>query len=81
MLVSIFVNVPVNNFSVISGQSHHFLGIISTCWEVNVSCSRTQHINLSEVRTPNRQRKCVQSKLVIFCRMVHNLVIIYPVVQ
>ena len=28
--------VPVNNFSVMSGQSHRFLGITSTFWEVNV---------------------------------------------
>ena len=34
--------VPVNNFSVMSGRSHRFLGITSTFWggEVNVSCSR-----------------------------------------
>ena len=35
--------VTVNNFSVISGRSHHFLVITSTFWEVNVSCSRIQH--------------------------------------
>ena len=35
--------VPVNNFSVMSGRSHRFLGITSTFWEVNVSCSRIQH--------------------------------------
>ena len=40
--------VPVNNFSVISGWSHRFLGITSTFWEVNVSCSRIQHGDLSE---------------------------------
>ena len=40
--------VPVNNFSVISGRSHRFMGITSTFWEVNVSCSRIQHVNLSE---------------------------------
>ena len=27
---SVRLNVPVNNFSVMSGQSHHFLGITST---------------------------------------------------
>ena len=32
-----FVKVPVNNFSVMSGQSHHFLGITSTFWRVNLS--------------------------------------------
>ena len=47
-----FVNAPVNNFSVMSGRSHRFLGITSTFWEVNVSCSRTQHGDLSEDRTP-----------------------------
>ena len=45
-------NVPVNNFTVISGRSNRFLGIISTFWEVNVSCSRTQHGDPSEDRTP-----------------------------
>ena len=34
-----------------SGWSHRFLGITSTFWEVNVSCSRTQHGALSEDRT------------------------------
>ena len=29
-------NVPVNNFSVMSGLSHCFLGITSTFWEVNI---------------------------------------------
>ena len=46
--------VPVNNFSVMSGRSHRFLGITSTLLrEVNISCSRIQHGNLSENRTPN----------------------------
>ena len=40
-LVLLRFNVPVNNFSVMSGRSHRFLGIYSTFWEVNVSCSRT----------------------------------------
>ena len=35
-LVLLKFNVPVNNFSVISGRSHRFLGITSTFWEVNV---------------------------------------------
>ena len=43
---------PVNNFSVMSGRSHRFLGITSTFLEVNVSCSRIQHGDLSEDRTP-----------------------------
>ena len=43
VLVLLRFNVPVNNFSVVSGRSHRFLGITSTFWEVNVSCSRTQH--------------------------------------
>ena len=42
-LISILLNVPVNNFSVMSGRSHCYLGITSTFWEVNVSCSRIQH--------------------------------------
>ena len=33
---------PVNNFSVMSGRSHRFLGITSIFWEVNVSCSRIE---------------------------------------
>ena len=37
------LNVPVNNFSVMLGRSHRFLGITSTIWGGNVSCSRTQH--------------------------------------
>ena len=37
------LNVPVNNFSVISGQSHCFLGITSSFLN-KVSCSRTQHV-------------------------------------
>ena len=45
--------IPVNNFSVMSGQSHRFLGITSTFWEVKVSCSRIQHGDLSEDRTPD----------------------------
>ena len=45
--------VPVNNFSVMSGRSHRFLGITSTFWEVNVSCSTIQHGDLSEDRTPD----------------------------
>ena len=40
--------IPLNNFSVMSGRSHHFLGITSTFWEVNVSCSRIQHGDPSE---------------------------------
>ena len=49
-LVLLRFNVPVNNFSVMSGRSHRFLCITSTFWEVNVSCSRTQHGDLSEDR-------------------------------
>ena len=33
----------LNNFSVMLGRSHRFLGITSTFWGVNVPCSRTQH--------------------------------------
>ena len=45
--------VPVNNFSVMSGRSHRFLGITITFWEVNVPCSRIQHGDLREDRTPD----------------------------
>ena len=44
-------NVPVNNFTVMSGWSNRFLGIISTLLDVNVSCSRTQHGDPSEDQT------------------------------
>ena len=44
--------VSVNHFSVMSGWSHRFLGITSTFGEVNVSCSRIQHGDPSEDRTP-----------------------------
>ena len=46
------IYVTVNNFLVMSGRSHRFLGINSTFWKVNVSCSRIQHGDLSENRTP-----------------------------
>ena len=36
-LVLLRLNVPVNNFSVMSGRSHRFLGITSTFRGVNVS--------------------------------------------
>ena len=52
------LNVQVNNFSVMSGWSHRFLGITSTFWEVNVSCSRIQHGDLSEDRTPDLSLRC-----------------------
>ena len=42
-LVDMILSVPVNNFSVMLGRSHRFLGITSTFWGVNVPCSRTQH--------------------------------------
>ena len=42
-LVFIRLNVPVNNFSVMLGRSHHFLGITSTFQGVNCLCSRTQY--------------------------------------
>ena len=36
-LVLLRLNVPVNNFSVMSGQSHRFLGSTSTFRGINVS--------------------------------------------
>ena len=36
-------NVPVNNFSVMLGLSHCFLGIYQYFGELKVSCSRTLH--------------------------------------
>ena len=37
ILFVLMFNVQVNNFSVMSGRSHHFLGITSTSQGVNVS--------------------------------------------
>ena len=42
VLFLLWFNVPVNNFSVMLRRSHLFLGITSTFWGVNVSCSRKQ---------------------------------------
>ena len=45
MLVGrLILYVLVNNFSVMLGRSHRFLGITSTFWGENVSCSMTQHV-------------------------------------
>ena len=50
----LMLNVPGNNFSVMLGWSHRFLGITSTFslggggGGVNMSCSRTQHGDPSE---------------------------------
>ena len=46
------LNVPVNNFSVMSGRSHHFLGNLPVLWGSKVSCSRTQHGG-GRFRTPD----------------------------
>ena len=53
VLFELRLYIPVNNFSVMSGRSHRFLDITSTFWEVNVSCSRIQHGDPSEDRTPD----------------------------
>ena len=42
-IVVLRLNVPVNNFSVISGRSHRFLGNKPVLSGSKVSCSRTQH--------------------------------------
>ena len=42
-LVWLLFNIPVNNFSVMLGRSHCFLGIYQYFGELKVSCSRTQH--------------------------------------
>ena len=47
----LMLNVPVNNFSVMLGQSHRFLGITSSFLGVKMSYSRTQHGDLSGTRT------------------------------
>ena len=53
LFVWVRLYVLVNNFSIMSGPSHRFLGInTSTFWYVNVSCSRIEHVDLSEDRTP-----------------------------
>ena len=46
-LVCLMLNVPVNNFSVMLGLSHKHLLVI------NMSCTRTQHGDMSRTRTPN----------------------------
>ena len=51
LFVSVEALHPSQHFSVMSGQRHCFLGITSTFWEVNVSCSKIQHGDLSEDRT------------------------------
>ena len=45
--------VPVNNFSVMLGRSHASWVLPVLFGEVNVSCSRIQHGDLSEDRTPD----------------------------
>ena len=42
-LVVLRLNVPVNNFSVMSGRSHRFLGRYPVLSGSKVSCSRTHH--------------------------------------
>ena len=44
---------PSQQFFSMSRRSHRFLGFTSTFWEVNVSCSRIQHGEPSEDRTPD----------------------------
>ena len=51
-LVVLRLNVPVNNFSVISGRSHRFLGKLPVLSGSKVSCSRTQHGG-GRFRTPD----------------------------
>ena len=46
------LNVPVNNFSVMSGRSHRFLGNKPVLSGSKVSCSRTQHGG-GRFRTPD----------------------------
>ena len=48
-----FVSFLLNNFSVMSGRNHRFPGYYQYFWEVNVSCSRTQHGDLSDDRIPD----------------------------
>ena len=60
-LFGLVLNFPVNNFSVMLGRRHHYLGITSTFWGVNMSCSRTQHGDPSGIRTPDlwiRRPRC-----------------------
>ena len=42
-LVWLLFNVPVNNFSVMLGRSHCFLGLYQYFGELKLSCSRTLH--------------------------------------
>ena len=43
--------VPVNNFSVMSGRSHRFLGITSTFWEVLTRMNNLITIHVYKERT------------------------------
>ena len=61
VLVCLMLNILINNFSVMLGQSQGFLGITSTFWGVNMSCLRTQNGDPSGARTPDlwiRSPKC-----------------------
>ena len=52
LLFVLRLNVPVNNFSVMSGRSHRFLGNEPVLSGSKVSCSRTQHGG-GRYRTPD----------------------------
>ena len=54
----LMLNVLVNNFSVMLGRSHRFLGITSTFLGVSMSCSRTQHGDPSGAQTPDLWIQC-----------------------
>ena len=69
-IVCLFVlglNIQVNNFSVMSGRSHYFLGITSTFWS-KVSCSRTQHGG-SRFRTPNLSLRGLSHRALCYYEM------------
>ena len=55
------LNVPVNNFSVMFGRNHRFLGITSTLG-VNMSCSKTQNGDPSEARTPDPESEVLTTR-------------------
>ena len=47
-LVDLILNVPVNNFSLMLGRSHRFLGITSTFWRMK--CLAQGHNKVTRVR-------------------------------
>ena len=58
VLFGLRLYVPVNNFSVMSGRSHRFLGITSTFWAVrrNTGTHRKHRNTLIVITNSNHQK-------------------------